>query len=275
MHLITEEQFFEQYKPNLNPLKINDDEDEELDRDDLDNCKIGYGDDESNALLQSTFEKSPNHLWTILDCDGEIVIASGFHFANRMDHLITEIPYTTDVNAKEPVSKKKVVLAIQFEETVSEEEADAIVDDIFDEVHDKQYIVSRSAEITKLISFNTHLGLRVDSKSLFNDDSSYLFDMTLTFYEDDVASDKKFILLVEKCIQDLNKDHHAVIHQFTLKVNNIPKVYTGNNCPHCGSDNIEGEHLEADGPSAFSNVTCKDCHAEWKEVYELVGYEPI
>jgi len=33
-----------------------------------------------------------NFVWTILDCDGQILIESGFHFVNRLGYLITAVP---------------------------------------------------------------------------------------------------------------------------------------------------------------------------------------
>jgi len=44
-------------------------------------------------------------------------------------------------------------------------------------------------------------------------------------------------------------------------------------CPVCGSGNIEGSHMEADCDSAWQNVTCQDCEANWDDIYRLVGVE--
>lgn len=46
-----------------------------------------------------------------------------------------------------------------------------------------------------------------------------------------------------------------------------------NQCPFCGFENIEAGPLEADGRTAWSNVICHDCGAEWQDVYRLVGVE--
>jgi hypothetical protein len=34
-----------------------------------------------------------NQIWTMLDCDGKIYIVPGWHYVNRMDYLITEVPW--------------------------------------------------------------------------------------------------------------------------------------------------------------------------------------
>jgi hypothetical protein len=33
-----------------------------------------------------------NRVWTIIDCDGQLVIASGFHVVNRLGYLIASVP---------------------------------------------------------------------------------------------------------------------------------------------------------------------------------------
>ena len=34
------------------------------------------------------------HWWTVLDCDGKLYVAAGFHWVNRLGYLRTEIPWT-------------------------------------------------------------------------------------------------------------------------------------------------------------------------------------
>lgn len=41
-------------------------------------------------------EANPDCIWTLLDVDGEQVIASGRHFINREGYFITEHPVPTD-----------------------------------------------------------------------------------------------------------------------------------------------------------------------------------
>jgi hypothetical protein len=31
-------------------------------------------------------------VWTVLDCDGALVVGSGFHYVNRVGYIITEVP---------------------------------------------------------------------------------------------------------------------------------------------------------------------------------------
>ena len=49
----------------------------------------------------------------------------------------------------------------------------------------------------------------------------------------------------------------------------------GGVCPYCQSTDIEGEHFEVDGGSAWQEVHCNDCDAYWTDLYKLVGYEKI
>ena len=43
------------------------------------------------------------------------------------------------------------------------------------------------------------------------------------------------------------------------------------NCPVCDSDNINGGHIDAGDISAWRDVCCLDCGAEWTERFELTG----
>ena len=45
----------------------------------------------------------------------------------------------------------------------------------------------------------------------------------------------------------------------------------GGHCPHCGSDQISGGHIEVSGTEAWQEVSCMDCEAEWQDLYEMVG----
>ena len=46
-------------------------------------------------------------------------------------------------------------------------------------------------------------------------------------------------------------------------------------CPHCGSDNLHSDHIEADSKTAWSNVVCMACNEQWKDVYTLTSIESI
>lgn len=49
-----------------------------------------YGDELAYVKAQPR-----NHVWTLLDCDGELVICAGYHFVNRIGYFITEVPWVT------------------------------------------------------------------------------------------------------------------------------------------------------------------------------------
>jgi hypothetical protein len=40
-----------------------------------------------------------NNLWTIVDADGSLYAVTGVHFVNRFGYLVTEEPWTEDIEA--------------------------------------------------------------------------------------------------------------------------------------------------------------------------------
>lgn len=46
-------------------------------------------------------------------------------------------------------------------------------------------------------------------------------------------------------------------------------------CPFCDSEDVESELMSADGPTAFTEVECLQCGAEWRENYKFVSAEVI
>lgn len=50
---------------------------------------------------------------------------------------------------------------------------------------------------------------------------------------------------------------------------------SGSSCPYCGSLDMDGEKLDADGDSIVQLVTCKKCGKTWNDVYHLVGVEEV
>lgn len=60
-------------------------------RADWNGCMFETFGDELEYVL-SIDRINPRRVWTILDCDGAAVVASGFHHVNRIGYLITEIP---------------------------------------------------------------------------------------------------------------------------------------------------------------------------------------
>jgi transposase-like protein len=50
----------------------------------------------------------------------------------------------------------------------------------------------------------------------------------------------------------------------------------GNECPFCGSTKVEvSRSFDADGLSAWRDVSCIDCKKEWTDVYTLTDIEEI
>ena len=38
----------------------------------------------------------PRLVWTILDCEGRLYLACGFHYVNRLDYVLCEVPWNDD-----------------------------------------------------------------------------------------------------------------------------------------------------------------------------------
>jgi hypothetical protein len=35
----------------------------------------------------------PSKVWTLLDCDGKLVVGAGYHYVNRMNYIVTAKPW--------------------------------------------------------------------------------------------------------------------------------------------------------------------------------------
>lgn len=88
---ISEDKFYEEYNPQTNHI-VRASTDKSIADEDI--CSFGgtmyetYGEEE--AYVREMAKKEPKRVWTVLDCDGELIIAAGFHFVNRMGYIITE-----------------------------------------------------------------------------------------------------------------------------------------------------------------------------------------
>ena len=52
--------------------------------------------------------------------------------------------------------------------------------------------------------------------------------------------------------------------------------HAGTRCPACVSEDIRTtDNVQIDDGSAWQDVECIDCHAEWQDVYSLVGYDNL
>ncbi len=79
---IDKDEFFRCYKPVKNPfVKFGS----------WDGCMLEtYG--LELAHVQEVMKTDPDKVWTVLDCEGDLIVASGFSLVNRMGYIITEIP---------------------------------------------------------------------------------------------------------------------------------------------------------------------------------------
>jgi hypothetical protein len=78
-HALSEDEFFARFKPVRNHIAPNAG---------FDGCLFEtFGEELAHVQAQDrTF------VWTILDCDGELFIESGFHVVNRLGYLIASVP---------------------------------------------------------------------------------------------------------------------------------------------------------------------------------------
>jgi hypothetical protein len=80
---LTEDDFLARFKPVPNHIEPNCG---------FDGCMFEtFGEELAHVQAQDR-----NFVWTILDCDGQILIESGFHFVNRLGYLITAVPTEPD-----------------------------------------------------------------------------------------------------------------------------------------------------------------------------------
>jgi len=87
---MSEQNFWEQFAPIPNHLAVNGSA--------YNDCMFEtYG---PELDFVANFDEA--HVWTILDCDGHMVIASGFHFVNRFGYLITLHPVPTGTSITVP-----------------------------------------------------------------------------------------------------------------------------------------------------------------------------
>lgn len=54
---------------------------------DMDGVMETYGEDLVKVVEQN--EKNPKTVWTIVDCDGELVIVAGYHWVNRFLYFVS------------------------------------------------------------------------------------------------------------------------------------------------------------------------------------------
>lgn len=114
---ISEEQFWEQFKPIKNPHDNNAS---------YNGCMFETFGIEHDAVIKAN-EANPLTVWTIQDCNGLLVIGEGYHFVNRMGYLITEVPAEPDTGyniTDEDMPK--------FFEGDTESVANILMPDIFD-----------------------------------------------------------------------------------------------------------------------------------------------
>lgn len=89
MKTITEDEFFEQYKPVLNKFHM----DPEATA--FNGCMYEtYGVEEQH--VRNVAQVNEGFVWTIIDGDDGLSITSGYHYVNRFGYIITQLPADED-----------------------------------------------------------------------------------------------------------------------------------------------------------------------------------
>lgn len=83
---INDNDFIARFKPKKNHLDDNAS---------FDGCMYEtYGTE--YEYVNDVLKTAPCNVWTVIDCDGELVISNGWHFVNRMGYIITEVAFGED-----------------------------------------------------------------------------------------------------------------------------------------------------------------------------------
>jgi hypothetical protein len=77
---ITNEQWEEHYKPTPNLIS-----------------EEGFAFETYGDELAYVATRDAHHVWTEMDGDNGVYIVNGFHYVNRIQYYVTEVPWTEDV----------------------------------------------------------------------------------------------------------------------------------------------------------------------------------
>jgi hypothetical protein len=80
---LTEEEWRERFQPNKNQFDPNANYGGTL-------FDIGGAEYD---FIKSVWADSPNSIWTLLECDGQWTIVSGWHFVNRIGYFFCSVPF--------------------------------------------------------------------------------------------------------------------------------------------------------------------------------------
>jgi hypothetical protein len=87
---ITEDYFEENYKPQINHIIG-------AEQASFNGCMYEtFGEELEHVRFLAHNPKTAKRVWTILETDGKISYAAGYHFVNRIGYLITEKPFENE-----------------------------------------------------------------------------------------------------------------------------------------------------------------------------------
>jgi len=127
-------------------------------------CKFRFGAMDMQAV-NSVYQKTPLRVWTVLDVDGKLTIASGVHIVNRAYYLITEqsAPY---IHVEIPVPYYLIIAQRKVGEVIYINYQTLNYDDLADEV-ELWYMEEHDLTASQMDSFSI-IGMFVGKPSLIS-----------------------------------------------------------------------------------------------------------
>lgn len=148
---ISFEEWFDKYKPILNPLKEKSEEHDDED------YQIHWHTIEENDLIKDHIGSSK--VWTVVEVKRDsIILKSGFHRENRMYHYISQIPYNENI---------EIVLFEGYPEITKEDlqnlkyQRGKCLDEALLEKHPEasEYIMKQKLSLDKIIEYIERTGV--------------------------------------------------------------------------------------------------------------------
>lgn len=96
--IISDEDFFTNYKPIINHIARANATDTIADNDIAPYAGTMYetfGKEVEHIVMLANHPKTKNKVWTIVDGDEDPIVIAGYHLVNRIGYIVTEKPWVT------------------------------------------------------------------------------------------------------------------------------------------------------------------------------------
>jgi len=81
--------------------------------------------------------------------------------------------------------------------------------------------------------------------------------------------------IVENDLKNLHDEGEAKVKTLSDADKKVYLESGGQECPLCGSGNVEGGLVDIKGNHAYQDISCLDCEKEWTDEYTLSGIKVI